>query len=99
MISHKSDIWSGSVTMMNVLVGKDTNSVSHAQVWKTCLNYFYTPVLQTLNFLKTASNTIRSVSRGMDSCVGTLGFITEKVCLCNVSCPMVEKCYVCVYTV
>ena len=42
VISHKSDIWSGSVTMMNVLVGKDANSVSHAQVWRTYLNYFYT---------------------------------------------------------
>ena len=32
MITHKSDIWSGCVTMMNVLIGKGANIESRTQV-------------------------------------------------------------------
>jgi len=32
VITHQSDVWSGCVTMMNVLVGKKTNSEAHTQV-------------------------------------------------------------------
>ena len=32
MITHKSDVWSGCVTMMNVLIGKGVNIDSRIQV-------------------------------------------------------------------
>ena len=35
MITHKSDVWSGCVTMMNVLVGKGANVDSRIQVSTT----------------------------------------------------------------
>ena len=31
-MSHKSDIWSGCVTMINVLIGKGVNEVPDVQV-------------------------------------------------------------------
>ena len=38
VISHKSDVWSGCVTMMNVLVGKGANADSQIQVFlATCI--------------------------------------------------------------
>ena len=36
VIDHKSDVWSGSVTMMNVLVGKGAKWESHDQVCTMC---------------------------------------------------------------
>ncbi|XP_065896995.1 uncharacterized protein [Dysidea avara] len=69
VISHKSDIWSGSVTMMNVLVGKEANSATHDQI---------------MGFLKTGSNTIRSVTHGMDESLGMLKSISERYTeICN----------------
>ena len=32
MISHKSDVWLGGVTMMNALVGRGANTVPLTQV-------------------------------------------------------------------
>ena len=32
MIGHKSDVWSGCVTMMNALIGKEVNDVPDTQV-------------------------------------------------------------------
>jgi len=38
VINHKSDVWSGCVTMMNVLVGKGANADSQIQVFlATCI--------------------------------------------------------------
>ena len=37
MITHKSDIWSGCVTMMNVLIGKGANVDSQTQVHVSCV--------------------------------------------------------------
>ena len=45
MIDHKSDVWSGSVTMMNVLVGKGAKWESHDQVCTMCYSIsFYKPI-------------------------------------------------------
>ena len=45
MIDHKSDVWSGSVTMMNVLVGKGAKWESHDQVFTMCYRIsFYKPI-------------------------------------------------------
>ena len=33
VISHKSDVWSGCVMMMNILVGKKVNEVPDKQVY------------------------------------------------------------------
>ena len=37
VIDHRSDIWSGSVTMMNVLVGKRAKWGPHDQVCTVCV--------------------------------------------------------------
>ena len=36
VINHRYDIWSGSVMMMNVLVGKETKWGPHDQVFTVC---------------------------------------------------------------
>ena len=42
MISHRSDVWSGCVTMMDILVGKGTQSELHKEVdtYTHCLVQF-----------------------------------------------------------
>ena len=37
VIDHKSDIWSGSVTMMNVLIGKGAKWGPFSQVCALCI--------------------------------------------------------------
>lgn len=57
VMSHKSDIWSGCVTMINALIGKGVNEV---------------PDVQIGIFLRTATKTIRNASENIDSCSNTL---------------------------
>ena len=49
VINHRSDIWSGSVTMMNVLAGKAAKWEPHEQVCgqlSTLLMYVYTILIK-----------------------------------------------------
>ena len=41
MITHKSDVWSGCVTMMNVLIGKGANIDPQIQVLLLILYYMH----------------------------------------------------------
>jgi len=83
VITHQSDVWSGCVTMMNVLVGKETNSEAHAQVSVT-QNYIKHAVVyatQISKFLHTATKIVRRSSSGIDQCYQKLEQIVRTVCV------------------
>ena len=72
MTSHKSDVWSGCVTMKNVLVGKAVNKDTHEEVYEhicmcTCIILF---LLQISKFIAVVTaGTKTATSTQLDSII------------------------------